>query len=672
MRILIVEDDKNIASALVATLSNQHFIVDTATDGKDGWERAQMFDYDLILLDVVLPKIDGITLCRKLRATRENIPILLLTSRDSSEDKVKGLDAGADDYLVKPFNLEELSARIRAILRRGTESLSPVIEWGYLSLNPSNCEVNYGKNLLNLTPKEYGILKLLMHHNKRVFSCSAILEKLWSLEEIPTEDTVRAHIKGLRHKLKNAGAPKDLVQTVYGLGYRLKMLEPATEISKKFRTAKTEKLEKNHKKDKKSRIKGTKKTYDIVNSIATETTEKQSAIAEDRAEKLNLAMAQIWDRFKGSMSDRLNLLTQALKAALEDKLEPELQQQAYREAHKLVGSLGTFGLVNSSKISKEIEELLQRELPLTGAEKSQLSQLLNTLDFEVKRESSKYQQEENKRENFQNLNNNLPKRSPLLLIVSSDSLLSQQLLREAQKRQIQAQAFTEISTFLKIIQNKNFPSLSLNSNVVLLDLDIDGDKEKILKYLTAKTPQMPVVVLTKNGDLSFRLKVAKFLVTAYLQKPLQPEVVINVVLDVLQEARIEAKVMIVDDDRPILESLQAMLEARGINTIILDDEGRFWETLEETVPDLLVLDVEMPHANGIELCQVLRQDPRWSRLPVLFITANTNAELRQKMFAAGGDDYLSKPFIESEFVTRILNRIKRTKKKVHLNFKQNQ
>lgn len=660
MRILIVEDDKNIASALVATLSHQHFIVDTATDGQDGWEQAQMFDYDLILLDVVLPKIDGITLCRKLRATRENTPILLLTSRDTSEDKVKGLDAGADDYLVKPFNFEELSARIRAILRRGNESLSPVIEWGDLFLNPCTCEVNYAGNSLNLTPKEYGILKLLMHHNKRVFSCSAILDKLWYLEEIPTEDTVRAHIKGLRQKLKNAGAPKDFVQTVYGLGYRLKMLEPATEIAQKSENLA---VEKNDKQEQQLTAKEAGKTSKFINSIAREAAGKQSPVADDERQKLNRAMAQIWERFKGSLSDRLNVLTQALKAAREDKLEPELQQQAYLEAHKLAGSLGTFGLVNSSKISKEIEELLQRELPLKEEEKSQLSQLLNTLDFEVKRESQKNRQEESQRENFQSFNNNAPQRSPLLLIVSSDSLLSQQLSREAQKRQIQAQAFADISTFLKIIQNKSFPSLSLSSNAILLDLDIDGNYEKILKTLAAKTPLMPVVVLTKNGDLSFRLKVAKFGVTAYLQKPLKPEVVIDVVLDVLQESKTQAKVMIVDDDRPILETLQAMLEARGMNAIVLDDERRFWETLEKTVPDLLVLDVEMPHANGIELCQVLRHDPRWSRLPVLFLTANTNAELRHQMFAVGGDDYISKPFNESELVTRILNRIKRTKKK---------
>ncbi len=650
MRILIVEDDKHIAEALALTLRNQHFTVDTATDGQDGWEQAQIFDYDLILLDVVLPKIDGISLCRKLRATRENTPIILLTSRQTSEDKVKGLDAGADDYVVKPFNFEELSARIRALLRRGTESLSPIIKWGNLSLNPSTCEVNYAGNILNLTPKEYGIIKLLMHHNKRVFSCSAILDKLWSFEEIPTEDTVRAHIKGLRQKLKKAGAPKDLVQTVYGLGYRLKISEQVTEKPQKFSKADTEKAEKLI----------TEKPREALTLINSINEDKHSQAADDSRQKLNRAMAQIWDKFKGSLSDRLGVLTRAINAARENKLEHELQQQAHREAHKLAGSLGTFGLANSSKIAKKIEQLLATELPLKAEETSQLSQLVNTLHLEVDRESKNNQHKENRGEDFKLLDRN-GGRSPLLLIVSPDSKLSQELVSEARKREIQAQAFPEISSFLKIIQNKNFPSLSLNSNVVLLDLDFYGNYEKTLRDLAAKTPLMSVVVLTKQGELSFRLKVAKYGVSAYLQKPVQPEVVINLILELLRDSRSQAKVMIVDDDRVILETLQTLLEARGINTLILDDERRFWETLEVAAPDLLVLDVEMPHINGIELCQVLRHDPRWSKLPVLFLTAHTNADLRHQMFAVGGDDYISKPFIESELLTRILNRIKRTK-----------
>ncbi|MBW4648244.1 MAG: response regulator transcription factor [Kastovskya adunca ATA6-11-RM4] len=221
-KILLIEDDERIAEALAEDLTDRHYAVDIAHDGQLGAELAESFSYDLILLDVMLPKVDGITLCRKLRAEGVSLPILMLTARDSVDDRVIGLDAGADDYLVKPFELQELSARIRALLRRGNSTFSPLLEWGDLRLNPNTCEVFYEARLLSLTPKEYSLLELFLRHNRRVFSRAQILEHLWSFEEIPEEATVKAHIRGLRQKLKSAGVPVNLIETVYGLGYRLK------------------------------------------------------------------------------------------------------------------------------------------------------------------------------------------------------------------------------------------------------------------------------------------------------------------------------------------------------------------------------------------------------------------------------------------------------------------
>jgi DNA-binding response OmpR family regulator len=222
MKLLLVEDDERIADALVEDLTDQHYVIDVAYDGRTAWEMLDAFAYDLILLDVMLPEIDGISLCRDLRSRRCDTPILMLTARDTITDKVMGLDAGADDYLVKPFDLEELSARIRSLLRRGGGSLPPVFEWGELQLDPSACEVSYAGKLLSLTPKEYSLLELFLRNSRRIFSSGQILERLWSYEEPPTEETVRSHIKGLRQKLKLAGAPADLIETVHGLGYRLR------------------------------------------------------------------------------------------------------------------------------------------------------------------------------------------------------------------------------------------------------------------------------------------------------------------------------------------------------------------------------------------------------------------------------------------------------------------
>ena len=222
VRILLVEDDERIAKALAEALTDRRYIVDTATDGQLGWEFVESFPYDLAILDLMLLKLDGVSLCQKMRRNGYSLPILMLTAKDTSTDKVVGLDAGADDYVVKPFDLEELMARLRALLRRGNSSLPAVLEWENLRLDPSICKVTYHDRLLNLTPKEYQILELFLRHSHRVFNRSQILEQIWSFEEPPGEETVKVHITSLRQKLKLAGTAPDFIETVYGLGYRLK------------------------------------------------------------------------------------------------------------------------------------------------------------------------------------------------------------------------------------------------------------------------------------------------------------------------------------------------------------------------------------------------------------------------------------------------------------------
>ncbi|MDV2994085.1 MAG: Response regulator MprA [Chroococcidiopsis sp. SAG 2025] len=222
MRLLLVEDDKLINQLLAEALSNQHYVVDVAADGHAGWDFVKSFDYDLVLIDVMLPKMDGISLCRQLRTQGYQMPVLMLTARDATEDRVNGLDAGADDYVIKPYKLQELSARIRALLRRGGSSLPPAMKSGNLSLDVNTREVTYKGCPLRLTPKEYRLLELFMRSGSKVLSRSAILENLWSFDEPPDEDAVKALVKRLRHKLKLAGSPGDPIETAYGVGYRLK------------------------------------------------------------------------------------------------------------------------------------------------------------------------------------------------------------------------------------------------------------------------------------------------------------------------------------------------------------------------------------------------------------------------------------------------------------------
>lgn len=221
MRILLVEDDTRLAETLAEALSDQRYVVDIAPDGETGWHQAKSLEYDLIVLDVMLPELDGISLCERLRAHDYDLPILMLTACDTVHNEVSGLDAGADDYVVKPVDLQKLFARIRALLRRSSGSASPVLEWGELQLDPSTCEVSYAATPIRLTPKEYGLMELLLRNGRRVLSRSVMIEHVWSLESPPEEHTVKVHIRGLRQKLKAAGAPSDLIETVHSMGYRL-------------------------------------------------------------------------------------------------------------------------------------------------------------------------------------------------------------------------------------------------------------------------------------------------------------------------------------------------------------------------------------------------------------------------------------------------------------------
>ena len=224
MKILLVEDDEQLAAALIEVLiDKQHYTVDAVGDGETGWQYIEATDYDLIILDIMLPKLDGISLCQKIRQ-RSMTPVLMLTARDLSQDRVMGLDAGADDYVVKPFDLPELLARIRALLRRGNINLLPILEWQDLQLDCSSCQVTYQGKPVLLTPKEYGLLDLLLRQQGKLVSRDTIIDRLWTWDNYPSEETVKVHLKTLRRKLKAVGAPADFIETVYGFGYRLKQI----------------------------------------------------------------------------------------------------------------------------------------------------------------------------------------------------------------------------------------------------------------------------------------------------------------------------------------------------------------------------------------------------------------------------------------------------------------
>lgn len=224
MRILLVEDDSSVSGFIVKGLREERYAVDLATDGETGLAMAEITPYDVVILDVMLPKMNGFDICRRLRAQRHTTPILLLTARDAIEDRVTGLDTGADDYLTKPFAFAELLARIRALLRRGSAQPTPHIIIADLELDPVSHRVWRAGQEIVLTNKEYSLLEYLMRNTGRVLSRTAITEHVWDIHYESVTNIVDVHIKTLRSKMDREFSPQ-LIHTVRGVGYVLKIPE---------------------------------------------------------------------------------------------------------------------------------------------------------------------------------------------------------------------------------------------------------------------------------------------------------------------------------------------------------------------------------------------------------------------------------------------------------------
>lgn len=219
MRILIVEDQSNVSTYLKRALEEQGYAVDLARTGQEALDWAEVVGYELIVLDIMLPEIDGITVCRRLRSQGSQAAILMLTARDTVDDRVIGLDAGADDYLVKPFNLKELLARLRALARRHSAK-NPILRVANLSLDTRTRVVLRDNTLISLTAKEYAILECLMRESDRVLTRTEIADSVWNYDVYNQSNVVDVYIRNLRRKIDEPFELK-LIHTVRGAGYRL-------------------------------------------------------------------------------------------------------------------------------------------------------------------------------------------------------------------------------------------------------------------------------------------------------------------------------------------------------------------------------------------------------------------------------------------------------------------
>ncbi len=222
MRILIIEDNQKLADSLTRGLLQEGYAADYLTNGEDGERRMLMShrDYDILILDINLPRKNGLEICRSLREQGIMTPILMLTSRDTTNDKIAGLDSGADDYLVKPFSFDELLSRIRALSRRPRVTLAPTLEVGDLTLNPSTQEAFQDSKKLNLTLTEFRLLEFFMTKPGQVINRQQIIDHLWDFQFNPLSRVMDVHINNLRNKLKNKHGAT--IETIRSIGYRLR------------------------------------------------------------------------------------------------------------------------------------------------------------------------------------------------------------------------------------------------------------------------------------------------------------------------------------------------------------------------------------------------------------------------------------------------------------------
>ncbi|MEN9222386.1 MAG: response regulator [Thermostichus sp. BF3_bins_97] len=476
MKILLIEDDPVLAGWIASVLRRERYTLELAEDGQVGYDMALTTQPDLMIIDVDLPELDGIQLCQKIRAQGSSTPILMLTGLAEDQDKVRGLDAGADDYLVKPCSAMELLARLRVLLRRCTQPQQILLQWGKLTLDPAQATVYYDGTPVSLRPKEYRLLELFLRSPLRLFTRSDIIEHLWSMEDTPQEETVKAHIKGLRQGLRKAGAPAELIQAVYGMGFRLNM---------EYGPSPT-----------------------------------RHPDPHPDPPQLQDLLTAAWPNFRPKMLARLSQIELGITALEQTTLTPELQTQTRKAAHMLAGSLGTFGLTVGTELARGLEQWIDSPHPDPQEGRSLWQALKKELDT---------------------AQSGMPIRSP------------------------------------------DQP---------------DGPQE------------------TTPGRL-----------------------------------------LVVDDDPNYLQILAQLLSDFQVD--LLSDTQLFWQYLDACSPQLVILDWDMPHRSGLDLCRELRSHCHYQHLPILMLTSHQDPELIAQAFDEGVDDFISKPVTRVELVARIGNRLRR-------------
>jgi DNA-binding response OmpR family regulator len=610
MKILLVEDDRSLANILKDMFEEQSYLVDVAFDGETGLDYATTYEYDLIVMDVMLPKQSGLQVCQRLRNACSQVPILLLTAQGAGEQKVAGLDAGADDYLTKPFNMAELMARIRALLRRSHGDASPVLEWRGLRLDPATGMVTGNDLLLPLTAKEYELVELFLRNPQRIFSQTVLIDRLWPSENIPTENAVRAHIKGLRQKLKKVGLG-DIIETVIGLGYRLQQ-----------------------------------KNLNVDREEVTELSEVPVKEIDPPQ------MANLWQQYRSPYLERAEQLNQAIANLKNGQVaNAEILQQAQQESHTLSGSLASVGLERASKLAYQINQRLCQVELLKSSDMKHLELLAQALQTELQVTTEDIF--------IEVMPPSEPNHPIRLLIVDDDLALAHQLASLGSAYGIQTQIKSSPDRVLDHVAQ-------WAPNVILLDLNFPDAPEAgfdLLKNLSAQSLQLPVIVFTARDRYSDRLRAAQLGGSVFLQKPVAPSFVINTVVRVYtQSDPEEIGLMQVNADTHASKAIELQLKSWKFRWASVNTAQQCWAQLPDFKPDLLLIDADLPSSSGFDLCQVVRHEPRWYKLPVIFMVSSLAPDVIRQICAVGGSACIVKPVAEADLISRILHCFKNSAK----------
>lgn len=612
MRILLIDDDEIFIDILQKNLEEKNYVLDVVNDGEKGWIYGSTYTYDLIILGWHLPKLDGISLCHRFRTNGDQTPILLLTASHRNQDKIMALDAGADDCLFKPLNFEELTARIRALLRRSHSNSLSVLTWGDLQLDTSNCQVTYQGEAILLTAKEYQLLELFMGNEQEIFNIEEIIENLWSSLEYPSKATVRSHLRYLRQKLKQAGLPEDPIETLKGRGYCLKSWNQANNS--------------------------------MTQTISQDYLSNQEVVLQQ--ERYFAHLNTIWQKYRSENYLQLEVLQEALEACEKGHCTVERQEQVRFITRNLASTMRVFGLEETSRLASELEELLNKNI-LEDGSLIRFKTILNDLCTQLNMDDC--------------ISEEIIEASPLILIVDHDpefrEILTPKIMAMGMRTAI-APSVKSAQTWLRNLKTEDRPHAvivklsftNLSVNVTSLE-----DYLSLLTELNSLTPSIPVIVIADRDRFEDRLLIRQHGASFLLKQPITPEEAIAFCQKALKRSTRDKKIMIVDDDIELLRHLPVWLEPWGFIVTTLDDPRQFWDVLEAVQPDLLVLDVEMPYISGLELCQVIRSHPSWYKLPILYLNVYQQIEIRKLILISDADGFLQKPFTDQQLADSIIH-----------------